>query len=81
MSSFFTFWNSEDMSDQAYTKFGDFSAQTTACGSDDLSLLFALFWAENWISADLIAFEEPVFVSRSENMITLIVRLCDFPGS
>ena len=39
--------------------------------TDVMTSFFAWFWAENWASANMMTFKEPVFFLRSENVVTL----------
>ena len=48
--------NSKNMWNHSYTKFWEFSTQTTACVRDDL--FFTWFWAENRTSADVMTLKE-----------------------
>ena len=41
------------------------------CRRDDLFLVFTCFWAETWVSADMMALKKPVLLLRSENMVIL----------
>ena len=57
------------------------SGKLDICGRDGPFLLFTKFWAENWTSADLVVFKEPVLLLRSENMVTLVLLLKNIPLS
>ena len=51
-----------------------YTAQTTACGRDDLFLLFTWFWAKIWDSADVMTF----FLLSTTFSEELFFALCEW---